>query len=124
MVLFHYEAMNAAGQSVKADLEAATIDDAMAQLRAQGYYPTRLKQAVRQPKVAAGPKPAKKLGQSIVIGRVSTRALADFTRQFSTLQDAGLPIVRSLKVLWQQERAGVLKNALADVSTKVEEGST
>src|SRR5205085_7148075 len=52
------------------------------------------------------------------------KVLTTFTRQFSTLQDAGLPVLRSLKILEKQMRPGVLKNALIDVVDDVEGGST
>src|SRR5205807_2759018 len=55
---------------------------------------------------------------------VSVKQLTLFTRQFSTLQDAGLPVLRSLKILEHQMRPGVLKNALIDVVDDVESGST
>ncbi|HNZ66721.1 MAG TPA: type II secretion system F family protein, partial [Planctomycetota bacterium] len=47
-----------------------------------------------------------------------------FTNQLSTLQDAGLPIVRSLKILQGQMKAGNLKNALTEVADDVESGFT
>jgi type IV pilus assembly protein PilC len=47
-----------------------------------------------------------------------------FTRQLSTLVDAGLPIVRSVRILENQLRPGVLKNALMDVSDDIEGGAT
>src|SRR5205085_1841355 len=52
------------------------------------------------------------------------KVLTTFTRQFSTLQDAGLPVLRSLKILEGQMRGGLLKNALMDVVDDVESGST
>ena len=55
---------------------------------------------------------------------MSTKKLCTFTRQFSTLQDAGLPVLRSLKILEKQMKPGVLKNALIDVVEDVESGST
>jgi type IV pilus assembly protein PilC len=55
--------------------------------------------------------------------RVSTRALTQFTSQLSTLQDAGLPIVRSLKILEGQMERGPLKGVLVDVTEDVESGS-
>src|SRR5262249_29308779 len=66
----------------------------------------------------------KKKGKAFTIGGVSNKQLCTFTRQFSTLQDAGLPVLRSLKILEHQMRAGVLKNALMDVVDDVESGST
>ena len=50
--------------------------------------------------------------------------MTQFTQQLATLQDAGLPIVRSLKILEGQQKPGVLKNCLIDVAQDVESGST
>ena len=50
--------------------------------------------------------------------------LTTFTRQLSILQDAGLPILRSLKILEQQCKPGALKNALIDVCDEIESGAT
>jgi len=47
-----------------------------------------------------------------------------FTRQFSILQDAGLPVLRGLRILEKQMRPSALKNALIDVVEDVESGST
>src|SRR6185503_13283678 len=58
------------------------------------------------------------------IGGVSQKALTGFTRQFSTLQDAGLPILRSLQILEQQQRPGLLKTTLQEVQEDVSGGST
>lgn len=57
-------------------------------------------------------------------GRVSFKQLTTFTTQLSTLQDAGLPIVRSLKILQGQMKPGTLKNTLVTVAEDVESGST
>src|SRR5262245_33538328 len=56
-------------------------------------------------------------------GRVSLKALTQFTSQLSTLQDAGLPIVRSLKILEGQLDRGPFKSTLVDVTEDVESGS-
>ena len=55
---------------------------------------------------------------------MSSKQLTLFTRQLSTLQDAGLPIVRSLKILEGQLKPGVLKNTLITVTDDVEGGMT
>jgi len=55
--------------------------------------------------------------------RVSTKALTTFTTQLSTLQDAGLPIVRSLKILEGQMERGPFKSVLGEVTDEVEAGS-
>jgi type IV pilus assembly protein PilC len=55
--------------------------------------------------------------------RVSTKALTQFTTQLSTLQDAGLPIVRSLKILEGQMERGPFKHVVGEVTDEVEAGS-
>jgi type IV pilus assembly protein PilC len=58
------------------------------------------------------------------MGGAKTKHICAFTRQLSILQDAGLPILRSLKILEQNEKPGKLKNALMDVCDEIEGGST
>ncbi len=52
------------------------------------------------------------------------KQLCTFTRQLSTLQDAGLPILRSLRILEGQSKPGPLKNSLIGVIEDIESGST
>jgi type IV pilus assembly protein PilC len=128
MPTFQYEAMNAAGQEVKAEIDAGTADEAIAKIRTQGYFPTKVKEkAGKKGKggaAAATGATTKKGGGGITFGGVSTKVITTFTRQLSTLQDAGLPILRSLKILWQQQKAGLLKNTLDAIASDVEGGST
>ena len=57
-------------------------------------------------------------------GRIKQKQLTEFTRQFATLLDAGLPVVRAMDILHNQLKAGGLKNAIADVKEDVEGGSS
>ena len=127
MGTYDYEAMNAAGQVVRDRIEALTVEEAVTKIRTRGCYPTRVKEAparkARAGKGSGGGRMASGIG-NIKFGGVSTAVLAEFTRQLSTLQDAGLPILRSLKILHEQERAGVLKDTLAGVAEEVEVGAT
>jgi type IV pilus assembly protein PilC len=118
--------MNAAGQEVKSEVDAGSADEAITKIRSQGYFPTKVKEkAVKKKKdAAAAGGAAKKKSKSFAIGGVSTKVITQFTRQLSTLQDAGLPILRSLKILYQQQKPGTLKNILDDVADDVEGGST
>src|SRR6202041_353916 len=65
-----------------------------------------------------------KARKTFTIGGVSAKMLCTFTRQLSTLQDAGLPVLRSLKILERQMKPSVLKNALIDIVDDVESGSS
>ncbi len=125
MATFVYEAMNQAGQEVKDEIDAISSEEALSKIRNLGYFPTRIREKGGKKKTsaaAAGGK--KKPSAGITIGGVSTKAITQFTRQLSTLQDAGLPILRSLSILEQQQKPGLLKNTLRAVCEDVEGGAT
>lgn len=72
------------------------------------------------------PKVRKKVGFTLPFlgGGVSHKQLTQFTHQFSVLMEAGLPIVRSLKILANQQKPGYLKDVTEQVAEDVETGST
>jgi type IV pilus assembly protein PilC len=123
MSVFAYEALDSQGQVVKGEIEASSSEEAIVKIRNKSYFPTNVKEKAGKKTrgAAAGPRKKKK---TMAFGRVKPKQLTTFTRQLSTLQDAGLPIVRSLKILEEQQKPGVLKNQLADVAEDVEGGST
>jgi type IV pilus assembly protein PilC len=128
MPTFQYEAMNQSGQEVKDEIEAQSTEDALAKIRSLGYYPTKLRQkgGKKAAKAAGGggdskPGKGKQVGG---IGRVKQKEIVQFTRQLSTLQDAGLPILRSLRILEQQQKPGMLRVILRNVADDIEGGST
>jgi type IV pilus assembly protein PilC len=124
MPIFQFEAMNSQGQAVKDEMEAMSQEEAIQKIRARKLFPTNIKEKkTRAQKGAAGGAPAKRK-RTFTIGGVSKKQLTTFTRQLSTLQDAGLPILRSVRVLEGQMKPGVLKNALLDVGEAIESGST
>ena len=141
MPTFQYEALNEAGKPVKNTISASTTEEAIARIRSQGFFPTSVReQKVKKAKTPGSPAPGGKsaaprtaaaAGQkkkfsemSINIGGVSGKQLTTFTRQLSTLQDAGLPILRSLAILEQQQKPGLLKTTLAGVHEDVSSGSS
>src|SRR5947209_14387422 len=125
MPTFKFEAMDTTGGEVKDSVEAASEEEAQQKIRNMGYFVTKITEvAGKKAKGKAKGKGRRKKGQVFTFGGVSAKALCTFTRQFSTLQDAGLPVLRSLKILEHQMRPGVLKNALIDVVDDVESGSS
>jgi type IV pilus assembly protein PilC len=125
MPTFKFEAMSTTGEEVKDQVDAGTEEEAQQKIRQMGYFVTRIQETGGGKKAAAGKKKKKKKkGQVFTIGGVSSKQLCTFTRQFSTLQDAGLPVLRSLKILEGQMKSGVLKNALIDVVDDIESGAT
>jgi len=122
MPTFQFEAMDATGQEIKDVIEAANQEEAQATIRQMGYFVTRINVQKGEAAAAVGGK-AKK-GKSFVIGGASSKHLTLFTRQLSILQDAGLPILRSLRILEAQAPPGALKNSLIDVIEEIEAGAT
>ena len=59
-----------------------------------------------------------------ISGRVKSKVLTTFTRQLSTLVQAGLPLLRGLRVLQKQEKNVTLRNILGELGTAIEGGST
>ena len=149
MPTFTVEAMDAKGKRIKTDIEAGSANDAIAKVKSKGYKPMNVKekagaapepaptaQATATPPpgtarqaapppvstVPTGGKTAKK--GLFLAGRVKHKQLTQFTQQLSVLMDAGLPIVRSLKILGNQQKPGLLKNIVVEVSEDVETGSS
>ena len=123
MAKYAFEAMNQAGQEVKDEVEAATTEDALAKIRNLGYFPTRIKEKGGL-KARTATAARKKGGGGFSFGKVSVKNITQFTRQLSTLQDAGLPILRSLTILEEQQKPGLLKNVLHGMTEDIEGGST
>jgi len=130
MPIFQFEAMNKAGEEVKDEIEATTSEEAISKIRGLGYFPTSVKEKSKARRLslglgaAIGGKKGKKKGKTFAIGRVSMKQLTQFTRQMSTLQDAGLPILRSLRILEEQQRSGTFRRTIGYVADDIEGGST
>ena len=139
MPTYQYEAMDAkTGLEVREVIDASSQAEAEQTIKSKGFYVTRIAEKGRTKKKgdtkgkkgasANGKAPAKKRpGQkkkTFTLGRVKAKTLCTFTRQLSTLQDAGLPILRSLRILEGQAKPGGLKNALVGVIDDIESGST
>ncbi|MER3415069.1 MAG: pilus assembly protein PilC [Gemmataceae bacterium] len=125
MPTYKFEALSATtGDEVKDTIEALSEEEAQQKIRQMGYFVIRLQEAGGGKKTKAKAPKRRRRGRTFAIGRCSAKQLCTFTRQFSTLQDAGLPVLRSLKILEGQMKGGVLKNALMDVCDDIESGLT
>ncbi|MCK4375098.1 MAG: type II secretion system F family protein, partial [Candidatus Brocadiae bacterium] len=124
MPTFEYEAMNAEGKAIVDQIEARTTDEAIAKVRQMNLFPTRVteKKGAKGPAQRGGVRRVRK--KTFVIGGVSTKQLTTFTRQLSTLTDAGIAVVQSLNILEGQMRPCALKNTVGSVADEVEGGSS
>jgi type IV pilus assembly protein PilC len=128
MPTYAFEAMNSSGQEVKDEIDAETSEEAIAKIRSKGYFPTKVREKAAKKKVSKKKEEAQPLvakrKMPLSIGGVPRKQLVTFTRQLSTLQDAGLPILRSLQILEQQQKPGLLKAIIGGVADEVEGGGT
>jgi len=120
MPTFQFEAMDPQGMEIRDSIEAPTQDEAQATIRSMGYFVTKI--AVQKSNQRSTTKGGRK--KSFALGGAGGKTMVTFTRQLSILQDAGLPVLRSLKILEDQARPGALKNALMDVCDEIEGGAT
>src|SRR5688500_15021338 len=113
MATFAYSGRTRAGQNVNGERMADTIDAAVAALRREQILVTQIKPT----KDKAAPKAAGKLKAK----KVAAKNLAVFTRQFSVMIDAGLPLVQCLEILGNQEEdehfAAVIQATRGDVES-------
>jgi len=140
MPKFNYVAMDQHGKESRGTLEVATQNEAIARVKEMNLFPTKIvetdKEAKGDKKTAGkgkkggkpGAKPKKKGQISIKIpglsGRVKSKVLTTFTRQLATLVDAGLPLLRGLRVLEKQEKNATLKSIINELALSIEGGST
>src|SRR5438034_10868832 len=94
---FAYSGRTRAGQTVSGDRAAETMDAAVAALRREQIQVTRIAPAAETAAAAAKKPKAGAVGK-----KVAAKNLAVFTRQFSVMIDAGLPLVQCLCILGTQ----------------------
>jgi len=132
--------MDAHGKETKGTLEVSSQNEAIGRVKEMGLFPTKIveldRAAEKSEKKAdkKGGKAAAKGGKKGQIninikipglsGRVKSKVLTTFTRQLATLVDAGLPLLRGLRVLEKQERNPTLKSIIAELALSIEGGST
>jgi type IV pilus assembly protein PilC len=138
MPKFSYSAMDSRGKPQKGTLEVANQNEAIVRIKEMGLFPTNVVEDKGGPATAAAGKKAPAKGKKggggggmnfqIKIpglsGRVKSKVLCTFTRQLATLVQAGLPLLRGLRVLQKQEKSANLKNILGDLAVSIEGGST
>src|SRR5438874_6611048 len=112
MAVWTYQGRTVSG-STQGEVEAPNRNAAVAILRGKGVLTTAIKE---KPGAAAKEK---KIG-----GKVKDREMAIFTRQFSTMIDAGLPLVQCLNILAEQSESKNLRDVTTRIARSVEQGST
>jgi type IV pilus assembly protein PilC len=118
MATFAYSGRTRAGQTVNGEREADSKEAAVAALRREQVLVTRINPAKG---AAAKPAGATKAHR---VKKVSPKSLAVFTRQFSVMIDAGLPLVQCLEILGTQEEDKNFGRVILETRAEVENGNS
>jgi len=118
MRTYEFTALDFTGKTHTGALEVENGDAAVRRVREMRLFPTRVTEKTRAARAAAAAVVARPGG------RVSATRLCSFTRQLATLLEAGLPIVRSLQTLRQQEEDRGFRRTLECVIGSIESGAT
>ena len=111
MAVFVYQGRSANGMQ-NGEIEASDRSAAVGELRRRAILVTKIAEK-------SAPRVTFKFG-----GKVSDKEMAIFTRQFSTMIDAGLPLVQCLNILAEQSDSKTLRSVTGQVARNVEAGST
>jgi len=135
MARFKFTALDSKGKEVHGEIDADNQAMAVARIREKQYFPTKVEELAGG---AGGGGAAKKGGAKgggsalkmeikmpkFLQGGVKAKQLTAFTRQMSTLVNAGLPLMRALRVLQRQEKNPALRDAVSAMAENIESGST
>jgi type IV pilus assembly protein PilC len=113
MPYFNYTIRDANGQTRSGKVEAPNAEELRKRLQAEGLQVIEITEDRKAPRVPAGG-----------YGRVKLSDLAIFARQFSTMLDAGVSLIRCLDVLQAQTNNARLRKILMDLSARVESGES
>ena len=122
MPVFQYVALDSQGVEIKDEIEALSEKEAISKIRNMGYFPTKVRSKTATKQV--GKTAAKTRARRGARSRVKVKYVTEFARQLSTLQDAGLPILRSLRILEEQQKSGAFKRIIGYVADEIEGGTT
>jgi len=114
MPVFLWAGKNKKGDIQKGEMEASTQAAVLANLKRMKIEPTKIK------------KKPKDLFENVAFlqPKVKTRDIILFARQFSTMIDAGLPIIQCLDILYAQQENATFKKMLRSIKDDVESGAT
>ncbi len=116
MPTYEYVVKDKTGKQSKGKIEAETKDIVVQQLRDQGFFVSQVQEAA-----AAAPQ---KRGGFRLRRKVGLKDLSIFCRQFATMINAGVSLVRCLDVLEQQTNSVNLKEIIREIQGEVEGGAT
>ncbi len=136
MITYSYCALDAQGKETKGTVQVADQAEALQRIKEMGFFPIKITELGREPlspaarvrrhakRLSLTSRQATRAPAAGSHGRVKSRQLAAFTRQLATLLEAGMPLLRSLRLLHEQEPNRHFKEVIADLAVSIEGGSS
>jgi len=118
MANFSYQAINESGSTVSGAIQAESVENAEQLLLARGYLPSKVTAATRGSSASL----LERIEQAL--GNVKVNELILFSKQFRSMMQAGIPIIRLLTVLENQTENKALKKTVTAIGRDIREGST
>jgi type IV pilus assembly protein PilC len=133
MTTYSYSAVDAQGKEMRGTLHVADQTEALKQIKEMGFHPIKLTEIPATP-AARAQRHARRLGLTSRAAqttrrpqprrRVRAKVVTLFTRQLATLLEAGSPLLRSLRLLHEQETNPSFRQVLAGLTISIEGGSS
>src|SRR2546423_1101287 len=130
MTIFAYTAFDSKGKVFQGSIQEKTWTQALRRVKEMGLFPTSVKEKPRRTvsekraySRRARPAPNLADGEPSFPTAIRGRVLTAFTRQMATLLEAGIPILRGLRSIEQQEENRGLRRILREVIGEIEGGS-
>src|ERR1051326_432462 len=130
MSSYAYVAVDTGGAETRGTIDVADQSEALRRIKEMGLFPTKVF-LPRQSRssLSIAPHPRKGSAWTLTISvpflrRVKPAALSVFTRQLATLIEAGMPLLRGLRLLQEQESSRTFKSIIAEVAASIENGSS
>jgi type IV pilus assembly protein PilC len=113
--------MDRSGKEIRGQIEASTEEVVIDRLRGMGYFPTEVKKSKDTVgHVALEDLPGiKQVMKVLTRGKVGLKHMMPFTRQLAVLISAGLPLLRSIRILSEQSESANLKEALVGIAGRL-----
>jgi len=113
MPIYTYTAISKPGQTIQADIEADSEQDAINKINRQGYFPIEIKAGHLSQDDHGG----------FSLRKVSNKDIVLFTRQLSNLIGSGINLLNALNIISTQAQNKYLKAVLSDITGKIKDGS-
>ncbi|HWF18990.1 MAG TPA: type II secretion system F family protein, partial [Verrucomicrobiae bacterium] len=135
MNTYSYSAIDAEGRETRGTIQVADQSEALKRIKEMGFFPVKVTEIPHEPLTPAARvlRHGKRLGLTSRAGKPSQpryakrarkKTITLFTRQLATLLEAGMPVLRSLRLLHEQETDRPFKPILAGLASAIEGGSS